>query len=504
MFGKITQYDPQKEIGEVEGEDGLSYAFSLIDAYDFSSTPSIGQDVEFGTEEGLLYYIKPSSRESKEKNNAPEPFEGITPIVHEKTIPVEIELPIPLEISVDESIQKYFAKMIVDLEEYAYDFEEYEQLDYIKMRRFLTTAYHNLLELDPKFVNNDLIVFNDYLDEIYKLYRSFIQKIDMPNVSFEAIFLPAQPQYMWRKRKLETNRGEIITQKGVVKNIALQMEGLKKEHEADPKNAILESKYKRYNGMYVDALHRMASLRDENVILMRELKAFEQTHFGPFVSEFTRFARERKEQILRLLDGYAYYFDKKMWDLAESSKSIREFFRKANVQDEFSSKTYLKYYLKGLDDLKMSELHRELKTLLAYLESLSQVSVAIIDEDKQMRYELLKIIRLHNADVKASAYERFKLFVQRLRQEPYRLVLLDVNVRNPNCEKSIQMIEEIQEKRLQKCRICLMAKHFSKEDLIRYRALGIQFFLLKSLSEKDLARRIQVLLEGLHEDQLRG
>ena len=503
MFGTISQYDPQKEVGEVEGEDGLSYAFSLIDAYDFSSPPKIGQQVEFGIEEGLLYYIRPSSKAPLQKST-PEVSDGIAPVVHEKTPPVEIDLPIPLEVSVDESIQKYFTKMIVDLAGYEYDFEEYEQLDYIKMRRFLTTAYNNLLELDSKFINNELMVFHEYLEEIYKLYRNFIQKIDLPNVSFEAIFLPAQPQYMWRKRKLESNRGEIVTQKGVVKNIATQMEQLKKEHESNPKNAALESKYKRYNGMYVDALHRMASLRDENVMLLRELKAFEQTHFGPFISEFTRFSRERKEQILRLLDGYAYYFDKKMWDLAESSKSIREFFRKANVQDEFSSKTYLKYYLKGLDDLKMSELHRELKTLLAYLESLSQVSVAIIDEDHQMRYELLKIIRLYNADVKASAYERFKLFVQRLRQEPYRLVLIDINISNPNCEKSIQMIEEIQENRLQKCRICLMAKHFSKKDLARYRALGIQYFLLKSLPEQELAHRIKVLLEGLHEDQLRA
>jgi len=502
MFGKITQYDPEKEVGEVEGEDGLSYSFSLIDAYDFISPPKVGEGVEFGTEEGLLYYLKPSDKAPKEEKI--EKFEGIAPVVHKKTIPVEIDLPIPLETSIEESIQKYFAKMIVDLEEYAYDFEEYEQLDYIKMRRFLTTAYHNLLELDSKFINNDLMIINEYLEEIYKIYRSFIQKIDLPNVSYESIFLPAQPQYIWRKRKLESNRGEIITQKGVIKNIASQMEVLKAAIEKNPKSESLEVKYKRYNTIYVDALHRMASLRDENVVLMREIKAFEDMHFGPFVSEFARFARIRKEQIQRLLDGYAYYFDKKMWDLAESSKSIREFFRKANVQDEFSSKTYLKYYLKGLDDLKMSELHRELKTLLAYLESLSLVSVAIIDEDKQKCYELLKIIRLHNADVKASAFERVKLFTQRLRQEPYRLVLLDTSIKNPSCEKSIEIISEIQEKRFQKCRICLMANHFSKEELMRYRALGVEHFLLKSLSEHELARRMKVLLEGLHEDQLRG
>lgn len=503
MLGKIVQYDSNKEVGEVEGEDGLSYSFSLMDAYEFSSPPQIGESVEFGIEEGLLYYLKPASSVPKAESPAQQ-HDGITPIIREKTPQVEINLPIPLEVSVQESIEKYFTQMIFDLEEYDYDFEEYEQLDFIKMRRFLTTAYHNLLELDPKFISNDLIIVNEYLEEIYKIYRSFIQKIDLPNVSFEAIFLPAQPQYMARKRRLESNRGEIITQKGVVKNVASQMESIKKEMQKFPKNQDLETKYKRYNGMYVDALHRMANLRDENVVLLREIKAFEETHFGSFVSEFTRFARERKGQILRLLDGYAYYFDKKMWDLAESSKSIREFFRKANVQDEFSSKTYLKYYLKGLDELKMSELHRELKTLLAYLESLSKVSVAVIDEDKQARHELLKIIRIHNPEVKVSAYERFKLFAQSLRQEPYRLVLIDADIHNPNCEKSIQMIDEIQESRLQKCRICVMANSFSKEELARYHGLGIQYFLLKSLPENDLARRIKVLLQGLHEDQLRG
>jgi hypothetical protein len=49
-----------------------------------------------------------------------------------------------------------------------------------------------------------------------------------------------------------------------------------------------------------------------------------------------------------------------------------------------------------------------------------------------------------------------------------------------------------------------MANSFSKEELARYHGLGIQYFLLKSLPENDLARRIKVLLQGLHEDQLRG
>jgi CheY-like chemotaxis protein len=502
MVGKITQYDPDKEAGEVEGEDGLSYPFSIIDISGFSSAPRVGQEVEFETDEGVIYSLKPCSLTPKEPKKD-QPKKQVETIKEEITYE-DISLPIPLEVSIKESIERYFSKMIVDLEEYSYDFKDDEQLDYIRMRRFLNTAYNNLLDLDSKFINNDLKIIHQYLDEIYKLYCNFVQKIDLPNISFETIFLSAQPQYMWRKQKLENNRSEIATQKGVVRNLSAQVENLKKEHLAKPRDKSVEIRFKHFNGMYVDALHHLANLRDENIVLLRELKAFEEEYYGPFVSEFGQFARKQKEKIVRLLDGYAYYFDKMMWDLAENSKSIREFFLKANIQDEFSSKTYLKYYLKGLDELKMSELHRELKTLLAYLESLSQVSVAIVDEDKQKRNRLLKIIRLYNPEVKVSAYEQFKLFASSFRQESYQLVLLDISVRNPSCEKAIETIRDIEKNRLKKCRICIMSKSFSKEELAYYHKMGISHFLIKAMSENDLAKRIKVLLEDLHEDQLRA
>ncbi len=502
MLGKIVFFNPNKDVGDVEGEDGIIYPFSLIDCYDFEDSPKVGQMVEFGLEDGRLFFLKPSTAKEKMPVNIDSHDDIISPIDRKKTIPLEIHTPIPMEISIDEAIGSYFSKLIVNLEEYEYDFEEYEQLDYIKMRRFLTTAYHNLLELDSKFINNELVSFYEYVNEIYKLYKGFVRKLSVPKIAYEEIFLAAQPQYVWRKKKFENNCGEIMTQKGVVKNISVEMENIKKEFAKSPKNSSLESEVKRFNRMYVDSLHRMATLREENILLARELNLFKEKYLGAFIAEFTRFSRERKDQILRLLEGYAYYFDKKMWDCAESSKSIREFFRKADIQEDFSSKTYLKYYLKGLDDLKMSELHRELKTLLAYLESLSLVSMAIIDEDKEVRFRLLKIVRLNNADVKANAYERMKLFIQKFRKEPHHIVIIDTKIRNPGIEKSIEMIMEIQKKRQRKCRICLMSRSFSKEDLTIYRDLGVDNFIIKSLPENELAKRIDELLEGLHKDQL--
>jgi len=499
----VLNYDTFSEEGVLEARDGTRHSFSLMDCIEFANDPRKGDPVDFGLDGGVPYYVKflkDPQYEPQEVNIKSEPAQ--------KTIPTrenDIYAPIMLDFSIDEAIFHYFSSMIVDLEEYEYDFEEYERLDYIRMRRFLTTAYHNLLDLDPKFVNNELISFYEYVGDIYRLYKGFVKKINIPKIAYEEIFLGAQTDYVWRKVKLESNRGEISTQKGVIKNLANEIELVKQKIAKMPKEKVaLETEYKRYNRMYVDALHRAASLRDENIFLLRELKAFEEAHYGEFVSQFTHFSRERKEQILRLLDGYSYYFDKKMWDCAESSKSIREFFRKANVQEEFSSKTYLKYYLKGLDELKMSELHRELKTLLAYLESLSQVSVAVVDEDKDAKFRLLKLLRLRNSDVKASAYERIKLFAQRLKQEPFDLVIIDTKITNPSVEKGLELLGEMQSKRSKKCRICLMSTTFSKEELTRYSALGITHFLLKTLPEAELGKRLDELLEGLHVDQLRG
>ncbi|MBE0496997.1 MAG: response regulator [Campylobacterales bacterium] len=503
MKGKVLSYDTFSEEGVLEGRDGVHHPFSLMDCIEFPNDPRKGDPVEFGLDGGVPYYVKFLKNPSYEAED-----EAQTLVPQQKKAPAkenDIYAPIVLDYSVEEAIFHYFSSLIVDLEEYDYDFEEYERLDYIRMRRFLTTAYHNLLDLDPKFVNNELISFYEYVGDIYRLYKGFVKKISIPKIAYEEIFLGAQTEYVWRKAKLESNRGEISTQKGVIKNLANEIERVKQKILKEPKEKVaFETEYKRYNRMYVDALHRAATLRDENIFLLRELKSFEEMYYGDFASQFAHFSRERKEQILRLLDGYSYYFDKKMWDCAESSRSIREFFRKANVQEEFSSKTYLKYYLKGLDELKMSELHRELKTLLSYLESLSQVSVAIVDEDKDAKFRLLKILRLQNSDVKASSYERVKLFAQRLKQEPFDLVIIDTKITNPSVEKSLEIIEEMQSKRTKKCRVCLMSTTFSKEELTRYSALGITNFLLKTLPEAELGRRLDELLEGLHVDQLKA
>jgi hypothetical protein len=502
MQGEILRYDDANETGVIKGEDGVSYSFSLMDCYEFEEGPFADDLVDFGLEDGAVYYVK--YRPNNNPLVVPPSGTSNTPPSASTDAPMDAAAPIALHYSVDEAIYHYFSEMIVDLEDYEYDFDEQEQLDYIKMRRFLITAYHNLLDLDPKFVNNELISFYEYVGELYQLYKSFVRKISIPKVAYEEIFLSSQPVYVRKKKLLENNRSEISTQKGLIRNLTNELERFKQRMRLEPKNRpVLNEEYKRYNRMYVDALHRAATLRDENILLLRELKEFEEAYYGEFVTQFTRFARERKDQILRLLDGYAYFFDKKMWDCAESSKSIREFFRKANVPEEFSSKTYLKYYLRGLDELKMSELHRELKTLLAYLESLSQVSVALIDEDKEAKFRMLKILRLRNSDVKASAFERVKLFSQRLRKEQFHLVIIDAKITNPSVEKSIEVIEEAQSKRKRKCRICLMATGFSKEDLAHYQALGVSNFLLKSLPEAELGKRLDELLEGLHEDQLK-
>ena len=503
MKGTILSYDSSSESGLLEGEDGCQYDFYLSYCYGFSNAPAEGDVVEYGFEDGELYFVELSTDSTSSGKQASSVSSQNDVTQTKAPLNVDIHAPIPLNTTITESLNYYFSKIIVDLEEFAFDFKEHERLEFLQIRRFLFTAYRNLLDLDPRFVNNDLIAFYEYLTDLYHLYQTFVKRLRIPQSAYEEIFLSAQPEFIWRKERLDLNKGEMVTFQGVVKNITYKMDTLKRKMtRGGDEAASLESEYKRCNGMYVDALHRIATLRDENLLLTQELQAFEEAHYAEFVTEFTQFTRTRKEQILRLLDGYAYYFDKKMWECAEQSSSIREFFRKANVQEEFSSKTYLKYYLRGIDDLKMSALHKELKTLLSYLESLSQISVVVIDEDRESRSKLVKLLRLSGSDIKVSTTERVGLLQQRLKKEPVDLILLDINVKNPDIFQSIEMIRKIDEQRERKSRICLLAKNFTKEQLHQFTRLGIGHFILKLSPEKQLAAYVAELVSGLGVDQL--
>ncbi|GAB6045843.1 hypothetical protein JCM11957_14410 [Caminibacter profundus] len=74
------------------------------------------------------------------------------------------------------------------------------------------------------------------------------------------------------------------------------------------------------------------------------------------------------KKLEKIINVKLYYFDKLLWYNASKSNLIVEFFNKSNINGDFSTKTFIKYFLKNID---MSKSHNS--DWLIYLQKILKV-----------------------------------------------------------------------------------------------------------------------------------
>lgn len=253
------------------------------------------------------------------------------------TSKVKLNINITLEKSIEECLENYFSEIVSTVYEYEAEFEEDQTLDYLLMKRFLNTAYNNLKDLDSSFMDDYLLELKDDLKVLEGVYARFHKKHAVALVAYESIFLEQQSSYVRFKKRLDYNTSTINTLKSTIKSLENQIKDCQREirltkiaSEKDEKEADL----KRYKTYYVDAIHKNATLRDENIAIKKALEEFAKKYESEFLEQYMTYAKEYDRYIKEQLDGYAYEFDKVMWERAESSSAIRSFFIRANIEDD--------------------------------------------------------------------------------------------------------------------------------------------------------------------------
>lgn len=339
-IGRITFYNVESGDGKIILESEEEFDFSL-DMWDyFNEAPSIGTLIECEIEDGILKSIKVIDSDDSR---------------------------------IADTIKNYFQDMetVIGKQPLAGNMEN--ELDYLLSKRFLMTAYNNLRNFDPSLHDHKKIIEKlKAIEELEKAYYSAGDKIDLPMIAFEMIFLRAQVEYVeyieYKQKCVERIAVLKILENTTPSAIKGKEEDLKKIVDTQKKEKV-NKEIKSLRGKYVDAIEEKATLTEKLNALEDVKEIYTKKYFDSFITELTKLSFEYQKIILKILNGKAYDLNDLIWKKAAHSKLIQEYFHSSGIEGDYSMTTYLHYYMSNLDKSKLGNEHRDLSKLLVYLKS---------------------------------------------------------------------------------------------------------------------------------------
>ena len=346
--GRVVFYNLKAGKGKLILASGEKFDFSIDILDGFASKPENGAPVKCIIENDVLKSVEPLEKNiSTDENDAQE-----SPTY-----------------SVSQTLKSYFNSIVGESQEIK---GTKAQLDYFLSKRFLITSYNNLKNLDPslhdhKDIKEKITVLND----LQKVYHTVSGSGEVSQIAFEIIFLRSQPEYMQCIKDKEVCVNRISVLATMISSLLPEIEQgeaeLKKMAKKDKKRQVLEDKLKPLRGNYVDSIHEKAEL-EKQLTEMKDIKAiYTEKYFDDFVSKLSELSGEYKSILSKILNHKAYELDNEIWKHASKSKLIQGYFDDAGIEGDYSTKTFLTYYLSTLDKRQLGDDQVKLFKLLEYL-----------------------------------------------------------------------------------------------------------------------------------------
>jgi len=503
MKGIVLKVDIDDNSALLIDHAKTKFTFSLDDCVGFEAYPQAGEEVEFGLDgDDKVYFVECILNEDDE-NKVFKKEKGLVEEVTLKKNNIEIQLNIPITKSISDCLDNYFGYVVSRVKEYEATFEEDETLDFLLMQRFLNTAYNNLKDIDSTFTDEYLLELRSDLISLEKIYKKFSHKNTVPEIAYENIFLEQQVIYQNNTKRMLSNSSEIKTLEVTIKSLERHIASLEKEINSNNLNkSFLEVKIndlKRHRGYYVDSLHKSANLKQENIQLKKSIESFANKHKDEFINVYQKEAKSYDEFIIEQLNGYSYEYDKVMWERAEESSAIRSFFKKSNIEDDYSSRTFLKYFIKSLDSGKFSKEHQRLNDLLEYLDSRAKMRMLIVSEVLVESEQIKHLIRSVDKDYIVEKTDKPRSVYFRSDLKKADIIFIDLAIKYPTIFEFIDMLQKRIEQEKGKAVLCVISNSFTKESLIKLKQKNIIHLLDTRLNDSELILNVKKIIEEINE-----
>ena len=505
MQGKIVVYSDQTGLGKIITPDHKKYNFSVDEWNEYDMMPATGQIVIFEpeginalnvtlSEKGAAVPLpkevsKPKEEKTTVKGKPLLQEEAGTQKTRENRGAIESNM------DVDACIQMHFSdiqKKIADNRELIV---ENRRLDFIRMNRFLMTAYNNLIEIDHSFENYELTEIRQQLLDAYHTYREFKAKTTYVQNAYEQVFLSKQLRYKEIRAKLELNKVQIGKLNESAKN---------REEEIRDKSArlgnlspqseeyiYLFNEIKILKRTMVDAIHEVAKLTEENRLYIDMLDNFYKTHYEKFKELFGEFVDTHDTLLRKIQDVLAYRFDAMMWKKANRSKPIQKFFAQAGITEEFSAITYLKYYLKTLDASKLNQRNQELVELLQYLEQQTRKKIICIDDDMEFLTLVRGALGEIDRDIKVTLSTRPETVLPDLKNIQPNILIINPDMRTTDIESIFQYAKKV----VPDIETAFFAKRINRELLLKAKRFNVAAVIPKTTHKQELLEQFRQYID---------
>jgi hypothetical protein len=222
--------------------------------------------------------------------------------------------------------------------------------NYIELKRFIDTATNFLSEIDDNLLKGLTAKLYNDISSLCKFLKDFKKKVEYVEYVFANEYLPSLDEYRETKNKFEILRGEIENYNKTIQSV----EGKLKKYKEVPKKEKELFEYKKLKKQQVDSIYYLSKYKEEYLDLKKVLKSIESKEIKYFVPAFTEKKEKYIKKLQKIINTKLYYFEKLLWKKAEESMLIRKFFEQSNIQGDFSTKTFINYYLKNIDINKSS------------------------------------------------------------------------------------------------------------------------------------------------------
>ncbi len=405
MKGKVVSYDEKKGKGKILIKNKGVFVFDIENWLDYDNLPSISEEVQFDFEDGKIVDIV-STQNTKSLFNE---LNNIGEIV------IPTNLSIKTTVSLNKCIEDFFDKYKNIAQKYKYLLDEKKSIPFKKVKRFLFTAYNNLVEIDPQINDKHLKEVKTILNDIDYNYDSLTQISKNPiYTNLEKIVLNKQENYVITKKRFEKNKElSVETTKNanlLEPKIEKLSNSLKNLSQKSPQYKEIEEKLKILKRKYVDLIDFAQTLKEENSKIIDSIKEFENF----YKDLFEKFFKKESKIILKILENElnkaAYKFDTLLWENAKKSQTIQHFFNEAKIEGSYSTKTFMKYYLKSLNNNKINDKDKELLEVFEELKSLSK-NIVIYDANRNRAREFATYAENLDHDCDVKIFDNLKDFI---------------------------------------------------------------------------------------------
>jgi len=489
--GKIVVYSSETGLGKIITPQKKKFNFTVDDWDDYDTMPTVGLPIRFTPDTIHARHVTPAEGESASADSRPaenpqDTKERTTPpatATDEETPTEEAHEP---EVDIETTIQLHFDDILKKIDADRALLNETRRLDFLKMRRFLETAYNNLTEIDHRFENVSLTEIRRQLTDAYEIYRQFKKRTTYLSKAYEQVFLNRQRRYKELRAKIEINKNRIAALTDTISrhenDVKEKGERLKKLKPQSDEALYLTNEIKILKRALVDAIHEVGKLTEENRLYAELLDSFYKAHYDRFKKLFTEFVETHEALLRKAMDVLAYRFDAMMWEMANRSEAIQRFFFEAGITDEFSSITYLKYYIKTLDTSKLNEENRQLLDLLKYLEAKSRYRILCLDDDNDFLSLIRQVIHEIDRDISVILAARPEQAAIDLKSGRFDIVIVNPEIRGMDVDHLLRMIKE----RLPEAEVAFFAKKINRTLLLKAKQHNIAAIIPKTLSKEEL------------------